>query len=47
VVIPLERAEEVLRRAQEAVAREQRIIELLSGGASLEEMRQVLPPSKW
>jgi 4-hydroxy-4-methyl-2-oxoglutarate aldolase len=47
VVIPLERAEEVLKRAQEAVAREQRIIELLSGGATLEEMRQVLPPSKW
>lgn len=47
VIVPLERAEEVLRRAQEAVAKEQRIMELLSSGASLEEMRQVLPPSKW
>ena len=47
VIVPLERAEEVLRRAQEAVAKERRIIELLSSGANLEEMRQVLPPSKW
>lgn len=47
VVVPLERAEEVLRRAQEAVARERRIIDLLASGATLEEMRQVLPPSKW
>lgn len=47
VVVPLERAEEVLRRAQEAVAKEQRILELLAAGATLADMRQVLPPSKW
>ncbi len=47
VVVPLERAEDVLRRAQEAVAKERRIIEMLDRGASLAEMREVLPPSKW
>lgn len=47
VAIPLERAEEVLRRAQEAVARERRIIDLLATGATLDEMLRVLPPSKW
>ena len=47
VVVPLEHTEEVLRRAQEAVARERRIIDMLATGATLAEMRQVLPPSKW
>ncbi len=47
VVVPLERAEEVLRRAQEAVAKERRILEMLAVGATLAEMRQVLPPSRW
>lgn len=47
VVVPLERAEEVLRRAREAVAKESRIIEMLAGGATLAEMRRVLPPSRW
>jgi len=47
VFVPLERAEEVLRRVQETVAKEQRIIDMLAGGATIEEMRRVLPPSKW
>jgi len=47
VVVPLERAEEVLRHAREAAAREQRIIQMLAGGATLAELHQVLPPSKW
>ncbi|MHB0868107.1 MAG: RraA family protein [Chloroflexota bacterium] len=47
VVVPLERAEEVLRRAREVAAKERRILEMLAGGATLAEMRQVLPPSRW
>jgi len=47
VFVPLEMAEDVLRRAQEAVARERRILEMLGGGATLAELRQVLPPSRW
>lgn len=47
VVVPLEQAEEVLRRAQEATVREKRIVEMLAGGAGLDEMRKILPPSKW
>ncbi|HEX9015010.1 MAG TPA: RraA family protein, partial [Chloroflexota bacterium] len=47
VVVPLERAEEVLRQAQEKTAREQRIFEMLASGSTIEEMRKVLPPSKW
>jgi regulator of RNase E activity RraA len=47
VVIPLEKAEEVLRLAQEATAKEARLMELLESGATLAEMRQILPPSKW
>ncbi len=47
VVVPLERAEEVLRRAQEVAAKERRILEMLAGGATLAEMRRVLPPARW
>lgn len=47
VVVPLERAEEVLRRAQEVAAKERRILEMMAGGATLAEMRQVLPPARW
>ena len=47
VVVPLEMAAEVLRQAQEKDAREKRIIDMLASGATLAEMRQVLPPSKW
>ncbi len=47
VVVPLDRAEEVLRRAQEAMAKEQRILDMLAAGDTLAEMRQVLPPSRW
>ncbi len=47
VIVPLERAREVLRLARGAVAREQRILDMLAAGATLADMRQVLPPSKW
>lgn len=47
VVVPLERTEEVLRRAQEVAAKERRILDMLASGATLADMRQVLPPSRW
>jgi len=47
VVVPLEMAEEVLRRAQEVAAKERRIVDMLAAGATLAEMRRVLPPSRW
>ncbi|MCL4531680.1 MAG: RraA family protein [Actinobacteria bacterium] len=47
VVVPLELTEEVLRRAQEAIAKESRIVAMLASGATLADMRRVLPPSRW
>ena len=47
VVVPLERAEEVLREAQEKATREKRIMAMLASGSSIAEMREILPPSKW
>ena len=47
VVVPVERAEEVLSRALQMEQRESRIVQALEQGATWPELRKILDPSKW
>ncbi|MDQ0340820.1 regulator of RNase E activity RraA [Caldalkalibacillus uzonensis] len=47
VIIPINKVEEVLEKTIAAVEKEQRVVELLEKGASVEELAKILPPSKW
>ena len=47
VIIPQKVSTEVLRRAIEASKREERLIQVIEEGSSIEEMKKVLPPEKW
>ncbi|HEX6923409.1 MAG TPA: RraA family protein [Bacillales bacterium] len=47
VVVPFDKAEEVLDLANEAAAKEDKIVRLVEQGASVKELIKILPPSKW
>jgi len=47
VVIPREFIQEVVRRAIEASKKEQRLIEAIEEGSSMEEIKKILAPEKW
>ena len=47
VVVPVERAQEVLDLALQMQAKEEKITKALERGASWTELRQILDPSKW
>lgn len=47
VVIPNEKIDLVLEKTIEAIEKENKIVELIKSGASIAEMKKILPPSKW
>ena len=47
VVVPFEKIEVVLEKTKEAAEKEKKITGLIESGASIEEMKKILPPSKW
>jgi regulator of RNase E activity RraA len=47
VVVPREFIQEVVRRAIEASKKEQRLIEAIEEGSSMEEIKKILAPEKW
>ena len=47
VIVPRERIEEVLVLAEAAVEREARVMALLEQDATLDQLRQALPPERW
>lgn len=47
VVVPVERAAEVLARAQQMEERENKIVQALNRGATWAELRKILDPSRW
>lgn len=47
VLVPYEKAEEVLEKTIAATRREDEVVKLFESGASIEELSNILPPSKW
>lgn len=47
IVVPLEVAGEVLKRAVAATAREERLVAALEAGATPQDTARILPPDKW
>jgi len=47
VIIPQKASSEVIRRAIEASKKEERLIQVIEEGSSVEEMKEVLAPEKW
>jgi len=47
VVIPKNMIKEVIQRAIEALKKEERLIQVIEEGSSIEEMKKVLSPEKW
>ncbi len=47
VVVPKEKAEEVLKIAEEAAGKESELIQAIRRGASLDELNKILPMDKW
>ena len=47
VVIPLEKAEEVLKKARETVVKEEKVVEAVRRGATVAELKRILDPSRW
>jgi len=47
VVVPREFIQEVVRRAIEASKKEQRLIEAIEEGSSMERIKKILAPEKW
>lgn len=47
VVVPYEKTEEVLEKTIAAIQKEDEVLKLFEGGASVEEISRILPPSKW
>jgi 4-hydroxy-4-methyl-2-oxoglutarate aldolase len=47
VVVPYERAEEVLKKTIQATRKEEEVVRLFESGATVEELAKILPPSKW
>jgi 4-hydroxy-4-methyl-2-oxoglutarate aldolase len=47
VVVPSDRIEEVLEKTLAAAAKEDKVVQLLEQGASIQELSSILPPSKW
>ena len=47
VVVPVERAQEVLSRAQQMQEREKKIVRALERGATGSELRRILDPARW
>lgn len=47
VVVPIERAQEVLSRAQQMQEREKKIVRALEQGATWAELRRIMDPARW
>ncbi|RFU62790.1 RraA family protein [Peribacillus saganii] len=47
VVVPFEKIEDVLEKTIAATKREDEVVKLFESGATIEELSQILPPSKW
>lgn len=47
VVIPQDYIEIVLEKAKEVAAKEEEVVNALKRGATIEELKKILPPAKW
>jgi len=47
VIIPRDRIKEVVQQAVEAMKKEERLIQVIEEGSSVEDMKKVLAPEKW
>ncbi|MDQ0219495.1 RraA family protein [Peribacillus cavernae] len=47
VVVPFEKVEEVLEKTIAATRREDEVVRLFESGVTIEELSEILPPSKW